>query len=350
MKKILLIEDDTVLRETTAELLELSGFQVRTAADGKNGIQMAKENVPDVIVCDIMMPEIDGYGVLKTLSQNNQTKGIPFIFLSAKTERKDVRKGMDLGADDYLTKPFKETELIGAIESRLARMAILNDSEAQTKSNRKFSGIKMETIHELKNYIDDNGSEYHFEIEENIYREGTYSNKVYLIVKGTVKTHILDQKGKELITGIYNADDFFGFTSFASNTVHKEYATAMTNTHLVGIPTLELEPLLRENHELTMELMQILSENLTEAKEQLLAMAYGSVRRKTAGTLLKFAEKLQKDSKGNILVLRSDLASVAGMATETMIRTLSSFKKEGLIDIENHSIRIVDVDGLGQVD
>jgi CRP-like cAMP-binding protein len=79
-------------------------------------------------------------------------------------------------------------------------------------------------------------------------------------------------------------------------------------------------------------------------------MAYGSVRRKTAGTLLKFAEKLQKDSNGNILVLRSDLASVAGMATETMIRTLSSFKKEGLIDIENHSIRIVDVDGIGQVD
>ncbi|ASO06500.1 response regulator [Arenibacter algicola] len=350
MKKILLIEDDTVLRETTAELLELSDFEVRTAADGKNGIQMAKEYMPDVIVCDIMMPEIDGYGVLSTLSQDKHTKSIPFIFLSAKTERKDVRKGMELGADDYLTKPFKETELIGAIESRLARMAILNDTEANAKNIKKRSGIKMETIHELKNYIDDNGSDYSFEIEENIYREGTYSNTVYLILKGTVKTHILDQKGKELITGIYKADDFFGFTSFTSNTLHKEHATAMTKVQLVGIPTIELEPLLRENHELTMELMQILSENLTEAKAQLLAMAYGSVRRKTAGTLLKFAEKLQKDSNGNILVLRSDLASVAGMATETMIRTLSSFKKEGLIDIENHRIRIVDVNGLDQVD
>ena len=229
-------------------------------------------------------------------------------------------------------------------------MAILNDTEANAKNIKKRSGIKMETIHELKNYIDDNGSDYSFEIEENIYREGTYSNTVYLILKGTVKTHILDQKGKELITGIYKADDFFGFTSFTINTLHKEHATAMTKVQLVGIPTIELEPLLRENHELTMELMQILSENLTEAKAQLLAMAYGSVRRKTAGTLLKFAEKLQKDSNGNILVLRSDLASVAGMATETMIRTLSSFKKEGLIDIENHRIRIVDVNGLDQVD
>ena len=136
-------------------------------------------------------------------------------------------------------------------------MAILNDTEANAKNIKKRSGIKMETIHELKNYIDDSGSDYSFEIEENIYREGTYSNTVYLILKGTVKTHILDQKGKELITGIYKADDFFGFTSFTSNTLHKEHATAMTKVQLVGIPTIELEPLLRENHELTMELMQI---------------------------------------------------------------------------------------------
>ena len=125
LKKILLIEDDTVLRENTAELLELSNYEVRTAANGKKGVQLAKEYLPDVIVCDIMMPELDGYGVLEALSEDNVTKRIPFIFLSAKTERKDVRKGMELGADDYLTKPFKEAELIGAIESRLAKMAIL---------------------------------------------------------------------------------------------------------------------------------------------------------------------------------------------------------------------------------
>ena len=106
MKTILLIEDDKALRENTEELLELSGYSVLTAPNGKIGIELVKENLPDIIVCDIMMPVIDGYGVLENLSADEKTKQIPFIFLSAKTEHKEIRKGMDLGADDYLTKPF----------------------------------------------------------------------------------------------------------------------------------------------------------------------------------------------------------------------------------------------------
>ena len=108
MKKILLIEDDVVLRENTEELLELSNYEVVVAPNGKVGVEIAKQNLPNIIVCDIMMPELDGYGVLEALSKNEETRHIPFIFLSAKTERKDVRKGMDLGADDYITKPFEE--------------------------------------------------------------------------------------------------------------------------------------------------------------------------------------------------------------------------------------------------
>ena len=95
--------------------------------------------------------------------------------------------------------------------------------------------------------------------------------------------------------------------------------------------------------------MHVLAENLTEAKKQLLEMAYGSVRKKTASTILKFADKLQQDKQGNIHILRSDLASVAGMATETLIRTLSSFKKEGLIAMENHNIKILDEDMLSRI-
>lgn len=125
MKKLLLIEDDVTVRENTAELLELSNYDVITASNGKLGIDKAKQEVPDIIICDIMMPEIDGYGVLEALSKNPSTLNIPFIFLSAKTEHKDIRKGMDLGADDYLTKPFEEEELLSAIESRLAKVAIL---------------------------------------------------------------------------------------------------------------------------------------------------------------------------------------------------------------------------------
>jgi len=349
MKKVLLIEDDTVLRENTAELLELSSYEVQTAADGKKGVLATKEYLPDVIVCDIMMPELDGYGVLETLSKDEKTKGIPFIFLSAKTERKDVRKGMELGADDYLTKPFEEHELIGAIESRLAKTAILKEGEANDQIPNTDAGSQIKSIHDLKNFMDDHGEEQIFEAGENIYREGLYSSTVYLVIKGVVKTHKLDEMGKELITGIYNPDDFFGFSSFSKDIPHTEYATAMEKTELVSISTQKLRNLLEENRTLAIDLMQFLSENLSETKEQLLEMAYGSVRRKTARTILKFAEKLQKDSKGNLHILRSDLASVAGMATETLIRTLSSFKKEGLIQIEDRNIRIVDVEKLGRV-
>ncbi len=349
MKKILIIEDDTILRDNTAELLELAGYGVLTAANGKKGILTAKEQLPDIIICDIMMPELDGYGVLENLSQDEVTKQIPFIFLSAKTERKDIRKGMELGADDYLTKPFEESELVGAIESRLARISILNEAAGKKNKENESSEYGLRTIHDLKNFIDDNGKEYEYKISETIYKEGGNSSLIYLISKGIVKTHKLDEFGKELITGIFRPDDFFGFTSFTKNLPYQESATAMEDVSVVAIARDELKNVLQENHQLAMELMQLLTENLSDTKEQLLEMAYGSVRKKTASTILKFAEKLPKDQQGRLHILRSDLASVAGMATETLIRTLSSFKKEGLIQIEDRNIQILDMEALGRV-
>lgn len=349
MRKILLIEDDSVLRENTAELLEFSNYEVVTASNGKKGVEAAKEHLPNVIVCDIMMPELDGYGVIKELGEDELTKHIPFIFLSAKTEKKDVRKGMNLGADDYLTKPFEETELINAIESRLARAAILKEIESGSSTERTMLYSGMKTIHEFKNYIDDNGAELSFLQGEEIYREGGNVHMVYLIISGVVKTHKLDENGKELITGIFNADEFFGFSSLTANEIYEEFATALEDTSLVGVSKESLLTVLNENHGLAMELMHVLAESLTEAKQQLLEMAYGSVRKKTASTILKFADKLEQDQRGNIHILRSDLASVAGMATETLIRTLSSFKKEGLISMEDHSIRILDAERLRKI-
>jgi CheY-like chemotaxis protein len=345
MKKVLLIEDDTILRESTAELLELSDYLVFTAPNGKKGVQLALEQQPNVIVCDIMMPEMDGYAVLEALSQNEVTRAIPFIFLSAKTERRDVRKGMELGADDYITKPFEEAELIGAIESRIAKVAILKDLEEES-GDQKPSEELVSNLNELKNFIYDNGMDFKFALGDAIYREGDNSNTVYLVLTGVVKTHKLDEQGKELITGIHRPDDFFGLTNFTRNIPYPEYATAMEDTRCAGVNKTILKEVLQHNPDLVMDLMQLMSESLTEAREQLLQMAYGSVRKKTANTLLRFADKLQSNVKGPIHILRSDLAGVAGMATETLIRTLSSFKREGLIDICDRDIRILDVEGL----
>ncbi|MDU8885696.1 response regulator [Yeosuana sp. MJ-SS3] len=347
MKKVLLIEDDTALRENIAELLELFNYNVITASNGKIGVSLAIKHLPDIIVCDIMMPELDGYSVLEALSKNENTRFIPLIFLSAKTERHDIRKGMDLGADDYITKPFEEDELISAIESRLAKAAILKDEI--NKSIDATNEEELKSLKDLKGFFNDNGELFEFKEGELIYSEGSNSNYIYLIKKGVVKCYKFDEQGKELITALYKEDELFGYTSFTQNIPYIETATAVKKTTLLGISKMELKTLLDNNHQLTLELIELLEENLSGVKEQLLQMAYSSVNKKTAGTIIKFAKKLNKKPEDPIKISRSDLASVAGIATETLIRTMSNFKKEGLIEMEGRNIKILNLQKLQEI-
>ena len=121
MKTILIIEDDAMLLETTSDFLEKEGYQTLQAEDGLSGIKKTMDETPDMILCDIALPQLDGYQVYKTLRQNPSTEHIPFIFLTAKTEKEDIRAGMNLGADDYITKPFDFDQLLTAIQTRLAK-------------------------------------------------------------------------------------------------------------------------------------------------------------------------------------------------------------------------------------
>ena len=349
MKKVLLIEDDFSLRENTAELLELAGYEVIMAPNGKIGADLAKNHLPNIIVCDIMMPEMDGYGVLQELSALETTQHIPFIFLSAKTERSEIRKGMNLGADDYLTKPFEEEELLSALESRLAKAELLSKMTSAPNPGSETSEESMRTLHELKNFFDDNGSIENYSKDQQIFREGVRSNSIYLLLKGVVKCYKMDEDGKELITGLYRADDFLGFTSFMENIPNQETATAVEDAEVAGISKSELKNILLKNQNVSLELMELLSKNITDIKQQLLQMAYSSVRKKTAQTLLQFSEILNKKKDEHLRISRSDLASVAGIATESFIRTLSNFKKEGLIEIEGRNIRILDLDALQHI-
>ena len=347
MKTILLIEDDAVVRENTAELLEIAHYNVLTAANGKMGVSKAKQYVPDIIICDIMMPELNGYGVLQVLSKDELTNKIPFIFLSAKTESKDIRKGMNLGADDYITKPFDESELYTAIESRLAKAAILKETAEITPKNTSSETLK--TIDELKKYIAELIDVFTYKAGEIIYHKGDNSNFVFLIKNGFVKTYKIDSQGKELITALHKKDDFFGFTSLKQNVPYTEYAATIENTKVYKISKRDLKNILQKNHEITIEMIDYLSDNVSEIKSHLIEMAYSSVRKKTATTILQFTEKIQKTGNEDIKISRSDLASIAGIATETFIRTLSDFKKEGLIDIDGRNIKILNIEKLKKV-
>lgn len=126
MKKILIIEDQASMRKNIAFILEMEGFKTCLAANGREGIQMAKAEKPDLILCDVMMPEVDGFGVLQELRKDSVFATTPFIFLSAKIDHQDIRSGMNLGADDYLTKPVVHEDLMAAVRSRLERAVAVN--------------------------------------------------------------------------------------------------------------------------------------------------------------------------------------------------------------------------------
>ncbi|GGE18763.1 response regulator [Psychroflexus salis] len=342
-KRVLLIEDDQTVRENTEELLMLSDYKVYTAKNGKEGVAVAKKELPDIIVCDVMMPEMDGYGVLTHLAEDEKTLAIPFIFLSAKTDHKDIRKGMDLGADDYLTKPFEEDDLINAIESRIAKVDILKSrrqNESSIKQNLNITHFK----ESLKTYPTQN-----FSAGDYIYQPNEAASNLYLIKRGVVKSYHVDASGKELITGLHKIDSFFGNLIFKKPVVHKEYAAALEDSEIHCIPKQDVQSFLEANHHVLYDIIDILDEHLEDTKNQLLDMAYSSVQRKTAQTILLFTERLKKNKLSQIRISRSDLASVAGIASESLIRTLSKFKKQGILEIEGRNIKINDFEALEKI-
>jgi len=208
---------------------------------------------------------------------------------------------------------------------------------------------EIKTLNDLKNFFDDKGKSFHFQEGDVIYKEGQNSNYIFLIIKGVVKCFKFDEQCKELTTALHKEDDLFGYTSFIQNIPYQETAMAIKNIELVGISKDQLKYVLDNNHTITLELIQLLTDDLKGIKDQLLQMAYSSVHKKTAATLLKFAEKLNRKPEDSIKISRSDLASVAGIATETLIRTMSNFKKEGIIEIVGKNIRILDIQKLQDI-
>jgi DNA-binding response OmpR family regulator len=150
MKKILVIEDETPVRKNLVELLDAEGYFPLEAGDGEQGVRVAWENLPDLILCDINMPKMDGFGVLARLSRDPLTSTIPFIFITARTEREDLRRGMVMGADDYITKPFSLDDVIRAIETRLEKRAMI-EQRAEKKLAELHKSTQMSLPAELLN-------------------------------------------------------------------------------------------------------------------------------------------------------------------------------------------------------
>ena len=341
MKSILLIEDNDELRENTAEILELANYKVVSAANGKLGIKAALKNKPDLIICDVMMPELDGYGVLHLINKNTELSGIPFIFLTAKSERSDLRKGMEMGADDYITKPFTDIELLNAIESRFKKSNLIknNYSADELEIHNLLQDVKgLTALHDLT----DSSNVNVYKKKQVIYLEGNYPNKLFFIKKGKVKTFKSNDLGKELTIGLLNEGDFLGYTALIENSPYKESAEAFEDCELSVISKEDFELLINNNMEVAKKFIKLLAKNVSEKEQQLLSMAYNSVRKRVADALLILQDRYKKNTedKFSIQISREDLANIAGTATESLIRTLSDFKSERLIEMKNGNIII----------
>lgn len=345
MKKILLVEDNDDIRENAAEILELANYHVVAAENGKVGVQKAIEEKPDLIVCDIMMPLLDGYGVLHAIQRNEAIMNTPFIFLTAKSERADFRRGMELGADDYITKPFEGTELLNAIDSRLKKVDL----------NKKDFQPGLKGLEEIKNTkspedIIANRDINVYKKKQTIYAEGNHPRNLFYLVSGKVRTFKIHEDGKSLVTNLFSPGDFFGYVSLFENGVYKETAEAMETSEIAVIPKEEFSELLDSSPEISRRFIRLLASNVATKESQLLGLAYNSLRKKVAEALLTLYRKYGEDEADyKIDITRENLAGIAGTATESLIRTLGDFRHEKLIAIEGGNIRLLNTKKLEQM-
>lgn len=349
MKKILLIEDDIVMRENTAEILELAQYEVATAPNGKKGSILAKEFKPDLIVCDIMMPELDGYGVLHILSKDPTTASIPFIFLTAKAEKSEVRKGMDLGADDYLTKPFEDTELLNTVEARLKKISVLKKEFSRNVEGLNQFFAEAGDLQELQNLSKDRPLS-KYKKKEVIFHSGDVPHYLFFLNKGRVKTYKTHDDGKEFITNVYQAGDFFGHVALFEEKPYTDSALVLEESEICKIPKEDFLSLVYKNREVATKFIKMLSNQVEEQEKQLLRLAYDTVRKRTAEALLQLQRQMPNKTKpGAVSVTREDLASMAGTASETVIRCLSEFKEDRFIEINGREIVILNQKGLEKI-
>ncbi len=343
MKTILVIEDNEDIRENVAEILTISDYNVITAANGREGVETAQQHKPDLIICDIMMPGIDGYGVLHVLNRQPDTQNIPFIFLTSKSERSDFRTAMEMGADDYITKPFAGNELLNAIESRLKKTDIL----------KKTLSADLAGFRELQTAVNDSRTLEDLSAQSNtndyrkkqvIYKEGNHPHYLFYVASGKVKTYKTHEDGKDLVIGLFDQGDFFGYTALLENSVYKETAEAIEDTEVAMIPRKEFEELLNGNPSVSRKMISLLARNVLDQETHLLGIAYNTLRKKVAEALVSMERKFHTDKNAPfcIDISREELASIAGTATESLIRTLSDFKGEKLIDIKSGKIYITD--------
>ena len=341
MGTILLIDDDPTIRQVTSSILELSGFSVLEADNGRDGVTLAKSSKVDLIICDVEMPDLDGYGVQKIINSEPLLIHTPFIFLSGKNDISDIRKGMDLGADDYLTKPLSKTDLLNAVDSRLTKARKLKMVNTQKIS----SGSIGFTIEDLI----DSGKSLTIEKNQVVYFQGDLPHSLYFLKSGRIKIAKSSSDGKEFVSDILKPGSFFGEQALIDQTAYNEDAFALEESVIIYLPQEKVLNLLHQDPFASFDFLKLINEKLKENENRLVSMAYDSVKKRTADVLLGLEGKFKNhdlEQRVEIKISRDDLAALVGTASESVIRVLRDLKNEDILEVKGRTIQIKNIEKL----
>jgi CRP-like cAMP-binding protein len=351
MKTILVVEDTLEMLENITEILQLAQYTVVQASNGKQGVELARQTRPALILCDVMMPELDGYGVLHILSKDPLTANTPFIFLSAKAEAADFRFGMGLGADDYLIKPFDNVTLLNAVSMRLNK-----DRNGQQQAISGFDTLKqaLTDSEDARQRISDTYPITHFKKKQILFKEGSPASALYFVRRGQMKLFMSDANGNAYITSLAGQNDFVGYLALLRDGLYTESAEFLDDSEVCTIPKGDFLTLIHNSQEVANQFISLMADDLADYQDRLCKLAYQTVRKRVAEALILFYQKFYGQSiaaafdtqvivSPPMTLSRENWSQLVGASTETVIRTLSDFRNESLIDVNGSQITLLDI-------
>ncbi len=349
MRKILLIASDPAIRTMTTDILALAHYQVLLAQDGKNGVELAEAEHPDVIITEVAMPGLDGYGVMHLLQSHPWFNNTLFIVLCSSCDKAELRRAMSLGADDVIIKPFDGTELLSCIEVRSKKREWL------IKENGHDSLLEVPpslTEKELMTQLISDRNIDRYNRRQLIYKRGDRPTKLFYLINGKARSFASHPDGKDLAIDLFGPGDFLGYTDIIKNINYAESVETIDYAELAVIPRSDFEQLVFQNSQFAKRFIDLVVTRSKMMEQRLLWMAYHTLRQKVAAALLHLMEKYGNGQQApfEINLNRSVFASIAGTATESSIRTLGDFRSEKLIELEaDGTIRILQPKRLGQL-
>jgi CRP/FNR family cyclic AMP-dependent transcriptional regulator len=288
MKKILLLEGDTTLSKDMSNILRLANYEVEVANNGKFGLETAYQNIPDLIICDLNLPELDGMGLLRILSRHAEFNLVPFLFISKDKSLESIRRIMDMGADDFIINPVDHTELLRTVDIHIMKMEKVKASfhRERTQNETSFDSF-LKTPHTHKKY----------KKKQMIFQTGDKPNFLYYIAQGKAKSFIENEEGKEVTVTLYVAGDFIGTSALLAKSPYAANAMALEDLELVLIPKEEFTEIMSNDSALSHDILLRLKNANTLNNERLLKFAYDSARKRVADSLLFVSDKFSSGAK-----------------------------------------------------